>query len=415
MTQETRIVYLGRFQQEANAVAALQHPHLLPLLDYGNYQGMPYLVYSYVSITPLRTLLTQQAHTDIATVGRYLDSIADALEYAHQHAVLHRNLSTTCILLQQNRQLVVADFGVMRMIELSLQMTQSGRAQPYDGSTESSAPEQLLGKTVDTHTDIYALGAVLYRMLTGHAPFEGKSREEIHRQHLSEKVPPLSMWRKGLPPELDGVLARAMAKEPMQRFHSPSELASAYHQAVSPNDVTRRASVRPSSSPLPVTPPRVEVPAQSIRATRQQQISRRRLVTILAAGGGVVAIAGAAIALPHLLAPPAISTATVGTGTNVIARASDVPVNSAKTFPLTGKQNPGVLVHLPNKNFVAFDSTCTHAGCVVSYNPQDKLLECPCHGAVFDPAKEAAVVQGPAPTPLAPIKIVVNADGTITM
>ncbi len=412
--RDTHIVFLGRFQQEANLVVTLQHPHILPLLDYGNYRGAPYLVYPSVPLTPLRSLLAQNVPADLASIGRYLDQIASALEYAHQHAVIHRNLSTSCIFMQANRQLAVAEFGLMRIHELSRQETPQTDGYSFDGSSESSAPEQLLGKPVDAYTDIYALGAVLYRLLTGHPPFTGKTREEVVQRHLYAEVPSLKTWRNGLPAGLDDIIIKAMAREPMQRYRQPIAFAQAYHKIIAPNE--------PYS--LLIAPPpdaRVQPPVN-----KKNMVSRRGLFSLLA--GGVVIVGGAALLSVKILqrdaTPGATSTATVssnpvktdtgGAGGRTIGRTSAIAVNSATTFPIANQKNPGVLIHLRDNKFVAFDSTCTHAGCSVSYDPQDSLLKCPCHDAFFDPAKGAAVVQGPAPTPLAPIKISVHADGTIT-
>src|SRR5437660_926500 len=129
---DTRLIYLGRFQQEANQVSTLQHPHILPLLDYGSYRGMPYLVYPDVSRMSLRTMLVQNAATDLISVGRYLEQIASALEYAHERAILHRNLSTNCIFITANRQLVIGEFGLIRMVELGKQFQQ---IESYEGNT----------------------------------------------------------------------------------------------------------------------------------------------------------------------------------------------------------------------------------------------------------------------------------------
>jgi Rieske Fe-S protein len=446
---EGRIVYLGRFLQEANRVSSLQHPHILPLLDYGNYQGTPYLVYPHRSLVSLRSWLTKERQTDAVAVGAMLHQMASALEYAHERAVLHRNFSTGTIFLE-DKQIIIAEMGLMHMRELVLQDGTS-QARPYEGSSESSAPEQLTGKAADVYTDIYGLGAVLYRLLTGQPPFSAKTRDEIGRQHLYAEVPSLHKWRPDLPSELDAVIARAMAKEPRQRYHRPSELTHAYYEIVAPGQVPAPLPgvifVAPGAAKATSLKKEAKVSSRPIAAQRaNSQVSRRRLVTFLAAGVGVgvVAVAGVFAAQMFGLAAPAptasstpAATATAGvqqTSTEVptptaaptqatstptpaaavLARTSEVPVNSAKTFPLKGQQNPGLLIHLPDEKFVAYDSTCTHAGCAVAYNDQTHLLKCPCHDAIFDPAKKGVPVEGPAQSPLAPVKITVNADGTIT-
>ncbi len=229
------IPYLERFQRQASRVAKLQHPYILPIFDYGYQQGLSYLVSPYIPMRPLRDRLTKNRVMDVFTIGRYLDQIAAALEYAHQHGVLHGNLTLDCIFVRPNGHLVVADFGVMRMLELSWQDPRRVLLQRI----ETCAPEQLLGRPSSIYTDVYALGALLYELLTGSPVFTGNTYDEIIQQHLYASVPLLSKWRAGLPAGLYSIIARALAKNPTQRFHQPGALANAYHQIVAPNNKVR--------------------------------------------------------------------------------------------------------------------------------------------------------------------------------
>jgi len=188
------------------------------------------------------------------------------------------------------------------------------------------------------------------------------------------------------------------------------------------------------SSSVPAVHPFAHAHSPSLEQwSREQQMSRRHLLTLIKTGSGVAATAallaacslggsstttdGSTATATQEVQVPTAAQAAQGTtqGGKVLAHAADVPVNSAQTFPIANQKNPGVLIHLSDQNFVAFDSTCTHDRCEVSYDPGSKLLECPCHGAAFDPAKKAAVMQGPAQVPLTPIKITVNGDGVITL
>lgn len=236
MAGRDRQIYLERFHHQASQLTTLQHPNILSVLDYGSYHGLPYLVSPYLPMRSLHSRLDKNGPLDILTIGRYLDQIAATLEYAHQHGVLHGSLSVDCIYIRLDGQLVVADFGVRSLLQTG---REEGLAEPRTEWDGACTPEQLLGKPEGTSTDVYALGTVLFTLLTGVPLFAGNTPEEIAQQHLYASVPPLSRWRQDLPSGLYSLLARALAKDPGQRFRQPGALANAYHRNVAPNNRIR--------------------------------------------------------------------------------------------------------------------------------------------------------------------------------
>ncbi|HEX7737752.1 MAG TPA: Rieske 2Fe-2S domain-containing protein [Ktedonobacteraceae bacterium] len=455
LTPEERLLYLGHFQHEASQVAELQHPALLPLSDYGIFEGTPYLVSPDPSSLSLQQLVTRSGPVDTRLVGRYLDGMTAALGYLHQQGVFHLNLNPRNVFPGQDGHLLIAETGLVRMLAPQIPVTnmppalelengspllrdQRGRVLYSLSLVSAPAPELLLGQPPDASTDVYALGALLYYLLTGHRVQRATTLAEISRQHLNAPMPALSTWRQDLPPALDFLLSSALAKNAARRLRNPGALANAYAGVFAPEQNRRKAFVMPATLSVedtqPAFPPRfasTPMPAPS-RAT----FPRRRALALLAAGGGVALVAGASIWLVRFnggtAAPVAssngASSSQTGSGShntttstnapahsgNVVAKTADVPVNSAKTFAIANSNNPGILIHLQDNRFVAFDSTCTHAGCAVAYDQQNHQLKCPCHSATFDPARNAAVTGGPAPSPLTTIPITVNSDGTIT-
>ena len=243
--------YLERFHYQASQIATLQHPNILPLLDYGVYRGSPYLMTPQIPMRSLRRRLDKSGSLDIITIGRYLDQVATALEYGHEHAVLHGSLSLDCIYIKLDGQLVVADFGVRNLLESPRMAVGQNE---LSSRSEGSAPEQFLGKLASPATDVYALGAVLYHMLAGVPVFVGNTHEELARQHLFASVPPLSQRRGDVPSGLYSIIARALAKDPAQRFHQPGALANAYHRIVSPNNKLRMPFIVPAVSATGMSP-----------------------------------------------------------------------------------------------------------------------------------------------------------------
>ncbi|RME88860.1 MAG: hypothetical protein D6770_06025 [Anaerolineae bacterium] len=219
---------LARFEREAKSLARLSHPNIVKVLDYGEQDGVPYLVMEYV---PGGTLKQRLAHLQGAPMpwqeaARWLAPIARALEHAHQHGIVHRDIKPSNILISEDERPMLSDFGIVKVLsgEGASDLTATGVGI---GTPEYMAPEQAGGEPIDHRCDIYSLCVVLYEMVTGHRPFQGDSPMSVLVKHVSEPLPDPRHFAPHLPEDVVLVLQKGLAKRPEERFPHMGALAEA--------------------------------------------------------------------------------------------------------------------------------------------------------------------------------------------
>ena len=215
-----------RFLSEIKTTARLQHPHILPLLDSGDADGLLYYVMPVVTGETLRARLKREHQLPIPDAVRIAREVANALDYAHRQGVIHRDIKPENILLHDG-QALVADFGIALAVQSAggQRMTQTGLSL---GTPQYMSPEQAMGeRTIDARSDVYALGAVLYEMLAGDAPFIGSSVQAIVAKVMSEKPTPIHTLRDTVPLAIEHAVSTALAKLPADRFSSAAEFSLA--------------------------------------------------------------------------------------------------------------------------------------------------------------------------------------------
>src|SRR5690606_31544008 len=215
-----------RFLREIKTIATLQHPHILGLIDSGEVQGTAYYVMPFVEGESLRDRLTREKQLPIAEAVRIATEVAAALDYAHRHGVIHRDIKPENILLHDGSALV-ADFGIALAASNagSTRMTETGMSL---GTPHYMSPEQAMGeREITARSDVYALGCVLYEMLSGDPPFTGSTAQAIVARVMTEAPRALSTQRRTVPPHVEEAVFTALEKLPADRWASAKEFADA--------------------------------------------------------------------------------------------------------------------------------------------------------------------------------------------
>lgn len=232
------LITRSRFKRELKLIASLEHPAIVPVYDVGEDEGQPFFVMRYMSGGSLTDVIKKGAFS-LQDAALIIERLAAALDHAHARKIIHRDIKPDNVLFDGSNNPYLSDFGVAKLTESAVSAT----GNEVIGTPAYISPEQARGESVDHRADIYGLGAILYEMLTGKRPYDGGTVIGIALQHINDPIPNILESRPDLPPEVDAIIKKALAKDKNQRYPNALDLARALNRAAFGDEHTIPASI----------------------------------------------------------------------------------------------------------------------------------------------------------------------------
>jgi serine/threonine protein kinase len=352
--------FLTRFQREARLVAKLEHPNIVPVYDYSEHEGRPYLVMKFIEGDTLKARLAQGPLTS-AEIEKVVDAIGSALAYAHKQGILHRDIKPSNVLVANDGQLYLADFGLARMAQSGESTLSSDMIM---GTPQYISPEQAMGtKELDEGTDIYSLGVMMYEMVVGRVPFNADTPFSIIHDHIYSPLPLPHSINPKVPESVERVLLKALAKERSDRYADVDSLVRAFKEAWT------SAGIPMQGTAITMHPAQLKAALPAAKTVAAKSAAKKRSPWPFIVGG-VLLIIGCLFVLfvlqPDLLLPwlsPATATAIVQVQSpiaQIAATASPLPsaTNAPSASPtVSATRVPAVATALAQFNQNSTDTT----------------------------------------------------------
>ena len=297
--------YVARFEREATSLAKLRHPNLMHIYAVGCDEGRHFIAMEYVRGSTLARVIRKQGALPYKVAIRVLGQVLSALDKVHDAGMVHRDLKSSNIMIDEDKRAILMDFGLAKPRHDRSVTT----GHTLIGTPEYMAPELAEGREAEFRTDIYALGVVLYEMLTGEVPFRGSSAIATLRQQVESPTPSLVGIVADLPPGLEAVMQKALAKKPEERYQSVREVAAdlaAIHRPPALARLVKTATPRPTAPTVPLDVGRTQAVAAPAPTAATVPASRRRPAWLLPAIGGAClgVLALLAVFVPRLFRQP---------------------------------------------------------------------------------------------------------------
>jgi len=307
MDAQSRREFYRRFLREAEAASHLNHPNILPIYSYGEQDGLPYIIMPYMSGGTLSEYMAQHGPLSLEEAQWHLEQLASALDYAHEHGCIHCDVKPANILLDGERRIMLADFGIAHLMpnsELESQETVTKSPESLMGTPDYISPEQALGQSLDGRSDVYSLGIMLFYLLSKQLPFRADATLTLALMHIHDVPPSLSTVRADIPPAINRVIRKSLAKKPDQRFQTAQAFSAAFTKAIAPTQSTIEEDndvVDPFGEKEPPTPPVKAIVQVKPIATSPSRPSKILTLPIVAAALLLLIIGGTTMSTFYFL------------------------------------------------------------------------------------------------------------------